>query len=85
MIIFDETWYLTLFGHEKYGAIYNRNRYLTSLSRIAYIFSPSFAKIKVDSCDILPIEKILTLHNVIILTKSVLNNDKNNFYYKIFL
>ena len=31
------------------------------------------------------IEKILTLHNVVILIKSVLNKDKNYYYYKIFL
>ena len=30
-------------------------------------------------------EKILTFHNVIILIKSVVNNDKNNYYYNIFL
>ena len=48
-------------------------------------FSHYFAKIKVDSSDSLPIEKILTLHNVIILINSVLNKDKNHYYYKIFL
>ena len=42
-------------------------------------------KIKVDSYDSLPIEKILTLHDAVILIKSVLNNDKNHYYYKIFL
>ena len=42
-------------------------------------------KIKADSYDSLPIEKRLTLHNVIILIKSVLNKDKNHYYYKIFL
>ena len=54
-------------------------------SGIAYIFSHYFAKIKVDSYDCLPIEKILTLHNVVIHIKSVLNKDKNTYYYKIFL
>ena len=34
---------------------------------------------------LLPIEKILTLHSVIILLKSVLNKDKNHYYYRIFL
>ena len=42
-------------------------------------------KIKVDSYDSLPIEKILTLHDAVILIKSVLNNDKNHYYHKIFL
>ena len=44
-----------------------------------------YFKIKVDSYDSLPIEKRMTLHNVIILIKSVLNRNKNNYYYKIFL
>ena len=74
------TRYLTLFGSENYDAVYKRirnlislKRYLTNLkSSITYIFSHYFAKIKVDSYDSLPIEKRLTLHNVIILIKSVL-------------
>ena len=77
--IYDGTRYLTLFSSEKYDAIYDRIRYLISLkSSITYIFPHSFAKIKVCSCDSLPVEKILTLHNVIILIKSVLNKDKNH-------
>ena len=35
--------------------------------------------------DSLPIEKTMTLHNVIILIKSVLNKDKNHYYYNTFL
>ena len=34
--------------------------------------------------DSLPIEKRLTLHNIIIRIKSVLNKDKNHHYYKFF-
>ena len=79
--IYDETRYLTFFGTENYDAIYNRIRYLIRpKSNITYIFSHNFAKIKVDSYDSLPIEKILTLHNVIKLIKSVLNKDKNHYY-----
>ena len=75
--IYDGTRYLTLFGSEKCDAIYDRIRYLRSLkSGITYIFSHYFAKIKVDSYDSLPIEKGLTLNNVTILIKSVLNKDK---------
>ena len=33
----------------------------------------------------LPIEKILTLHNFLILIKSILNKDQNHYYCKIFL
>ena len=79
--IYDGTKYLTLFGSKQYDAIYNRIRYLISLkSGITYIFSHYFAKIKVDSYDFLPIEKILTLYNVIMHIKTVLNKDKNHYY-----
>ena len=45
--IYDETRYLTLFGSEKYNAIYDKIRYLISLkSSITYIFSYYFAKIE---------------------------------------
>ena len=84
--IYDGIRYLTLFGSEEYEAINNRIRYLTRQnSDITYIFSHYFVKIKVDSYDSLPIETRLTLHNVIIHIKSVLNTDKNHYYYKIFL
>ena len=74
--IYDGTRYLTLFDTKKYDAIYDNIRYLISIkSGINYIFSYYFAKIKVDSYDSLSIEKILTLHNVIILIKSVFNKD----------
>ena len=87
--------YLTLFGLENYDAVYIRIRHLISLKRsITYIFLfflyfsrlflSNFAKIKVDSYDSLPIEKRLTLH-VLIVIKSVLNQDKPHYYYKIFL
>ena len=75
-----------MFDTEKYGAIYYRIRNLINLkSGITCIFSHYFAKIKVNSYDSLPIEKTLTLHNVKILIKSVLNKDKILYYYKIFL
>ena len=45
----------------------------------------NYAKIKIDSYDSLPLEKALTLHNVIILIKSVFNKDQNHYYYNIFL
>ena len=84
--IYDGTRYLTLLGSEKFDAIYDRIRYLKSLkSGITYTFSHYFVKIKVDSYDSLPMEKRLTLHNVTIIIKSVLNKDKNHYYYKIFL
>ena len=75
-----------MFGTENYGAIYNRIKFFIILkSSITHSFSHYFAKIKVDSYDSLPIEEILTLHNAIIHIKSVLNKNKNHYYYKIFL
>ena len=85
--IYDGNIYLTLFGTKKYDATYDKIRYLITIkSGIIYIISHYFAKIKVDSYDSFPMEKTLTLHNVITLhIKSVLNKDKNYYYYKIFL
>ena len=84
--IFDGARYLVLFYPEKYDAINNRIRYLLSQkSGIAYFFPQITQKCKVGSYDFLPVEKILTLHNVIILIKSVLSKDQNHYYYKIFL
>ena len=81
----DGTKYLVLFGPEKYDAFYNRIRYLISQkSSITYVFSHNYARIKIDSYDVLPLEKTLTLH-VIILIKSVLNKNKNRYYSNIFL
>ena len=69
-----------------YDAICNRIRCLISLkSSITYIFSHYFMKIKVDSYDSLSKEKRLTLHNVIIIIKSILNKDNNHYYYMMLL
>ena len=84
--IYDRGRYLTLFGTERYDAIFNKVRCLISIkSGITYTISHNFAKLKVDSYDSLQIEKTFTLHNFIILIKLVLSKDKNHYYYKIFL
>ena len=55
---FDGITYLVLFGSKRYDAIYNRIRYLISeKSGIIKIISRSFAIIKIDSYNSLPIEK----------------------------
>ena len=77
--IYDRTRYLILFGSEKFDAIYLMISYKPK-KQYHIFFSHCYAKIKVDSYDFLPIEKTLTLH-VIILIKSVLNEDKNHYYY----
>ena len=80
-----ETRYLVLFEREKYGATYNRIRYLISQkSDIIFVISHNYARIKVDSYNSLLLEKPLTFHNVIILIKSVINKNQNHYYYKTF-
>ena len=84
--IYHGTRYLALFRTKKYDAIYDKIRYLVSIkSGITYFISHWLAKINVDSYDYLPRGKTLTLHNAIILIKSVLNKDKYHYYSKIFL
>ena len=74
------------FGPEKYDASYNRIRYHISLKLgITYASFHNSARIKIDSYDFLALEKTLTIHNVIILIKSVFDNNQNHFYYNIFL
>ena len=84
--VYNGTRYLVLFGPEKYDAIYYRIIYFISQkSGITYVISHNYARIKVDSYDSLPLEKTLSLHNVMILIKSVFNRNQNNYYYDIFL
>ena len=83
--VYNRAKHLALFGPEKYIAIYNRIRYpISQKSGITYVFSHNYARLKVDSYDFLPIEKVSTLH-VIMLIKSVFNKDQNRYYYNIFL
>ena len=84
--VYDGTRSLVLFGGEKYDFIYNRIRYLSGVkSGITYVISHYYAKIKIDSYDSLPLEKLVIFHNVIIVIKSVFKKDKNSYYYNIFL
>ena len=83
--VFNATKFLVLFGPKRYDAIYNKIRYLIGVkSDTTYDLSHYYAKIKVDSYDSLPVEKTLTLHNVIMHINSVLNKDQNH-YDNIFL
>ena len=52
--VYDGTRYLVLFGPEKYDAICNRMRYpISQKSGITYASSHNYAKIKIDSYDLL--------------------------------
>ena len=84
--VYDGNRYLVLFGPEKHDAIYNRTRYLISKKGgTTYVISHNYARIKTDSYDSFPLRKTLNLHNVIILIKWVFNENKNHFYFNIFL
>ena len=84
--IFDGTRYLALIIPERYDAIYDRIRDLINeKGGITDSVNHNFGRIRIDLCSSLPIEKVLTFHNVILLIKSVVNENKNNYYYKIFL
>ena len=48
-------------------------------------FSYNYSKIKIDLDDDWPLEETLTLYNAVILIKSVLNENKNQYYYSILL
>ena len=75
---YDGSKYLLLFGLEKYDTVYVGIRYLIGTnSSLTYIFSQCYTKIKVNSYGSLPLEKVLTLDNAIILIKLVLSKDEN--------
>ena len=78
--------YLEIFGYWLYDKVYNRTRYLLSKkSGIADSINHNFVKIRIDSYNSLPIEEILIFQYFIIFIKSVVNKNKNEYYYNIFL
>ena len=84
--IHDKIRYLVIFDYSYCDTIFNQIKYLISeKSGITDSINHNFARIRFDSYDSLPIEKILTFHYVIILIKSVVNQNKNEYYYNTFL
>ena len=82
----DEFSYLVLFDNELFDKICDNIKYLIrEKSGITNSINHNFEEIRIDSYNSLHIEKILTFHNVIILIKSIVNNNKNEYYYNIFL
>ena len=52
---------------------------ISKKSGITNSINYDFGKIRIDSYNALPIEKLLTFHYVILLIKSVVNKDKDNY------
>ena len=69
-----------------FDKICDKSKYLISEnSGITDSINHNFGKIRIDSYNSLPIEKILIFHNAIILIKSVVNKNKNEYCNNIFL
>ena len=84
--IHDKIRYLVLFDYGYCEKICDKIKYLISeKSGITDSINHNFARIKINLSDSLPNEKVLNFHNVIILFKSVVNQNKNKYYYNIFL
>ena len=82
----DKVRYLVLFDYSYCDKICDKIKYLISeKSGITDSSNNNFARIKIDLYDSLPIEKMLTFHDVIILIKSVFNKNKDEYYYNIFV
>ena len=77
--IYDGIRYLAIFDYWSYDEICNRIRYLISeKSGITDSINHNFGRIRIDSYNSLPMEKIYTFHNVIILIKTVVIENKSN-------
>ena len=75
--IHDKIKYLVLLDYR----VCDKVKYLTSeKSGITDSINHTFERIRIDSYNSLPIEKIFTFHNVIIIIKSVVNKNKNEYY-----
>ena len=78
--------YSLLFDYGWFDKICHRIKYLISVKGgITDSINNNFARIKIDSYNSLPVENILSFHNVIIVIKSVVNKNKKTHYYNIFL
>ena len=84
---YDRTKYIPLFNsNEKYNNFFDRIRYLIMLkSNISDVVSHKYTEIKINSIDDLSLEKAITMHNVIMLIKSVFYQNHDHYYYKVFL
>ena len=67
MVLNGKIQHLVLFDYELFDQICNKIKYLLSKKGgITNSINHNFGKIRIDSYNYLPIQKILTFHNVII-------------------
>ena len=82
----DRIKYLVLFDYGWFDKICDRIKCLIcEKNGVKNNINHNFAKIRIDSYKSLPTEKILTFHNVIIIIRPVVNKNKNECNYNIFL
>ena len=84
LIIFYETQNHINHDYKRYNAIYDGISYNWK-GDITDSINHNVERIRNDSFNPLPIEKISTFHNVITVIKSVVNRNKFDYYYNIFL
>ena len=83
--IHNEIRCLVLFDCGWFDKICDRIKYFISKKKgITDSINHNFERIRIDSYNSLHIEKTLTFYNVIILIESVVNKNKNSYYYNIY-
>ena len=65
--------------------MFDRKKYLILKRNISDVYFLKYTKIKINSDVDLPLEKNLNIPNVVILIKSVLNKNRNHYYFETFL
>ena len=85
-VLDGEIKHFVLFDYGLFDKIWDKIKYfIIEKGGIADRINHNFAKIRIDSYDSLPSEKILTFCNIVIYIKSVVNKNKNQYYHNIFL
>ena len=85
MVLVGKVKHLVLFHYGLFDKICNKIKYLISKkSGITNSINYNFWKIIIDSYNSLPVKKILTFNNVIILIISVVNKNKSKYYCNTF-
>ena len=86
MVLDGKNKHLVLFDYGMFDKICEKIKYhISKKSGITNSINCNFGRIRIDSWNSLPVKKILTFHNVIILIKSVVNKNENKYCYNIFL